>query len=348
MSREHGTTKRLELETLLGSATSSVRGSYQIAWLDSPVVSQRVCTLASCPESQFVVRALQPAGKKPLHESEPMSATGKWMGVDLPIQVRGQKLSAARWSDVGSRLKSAGLTKLSDLVKQLAFASSTQSLFADWSSELRQTAVAALETAFLDPKGRLGKIAPVPSWHALSAPGGLDAYKAALGEKANQRAAAQAFTELSQKLTSFDGISSIDWVIDPSQFRKSPAAAITANQGNYFGPNPSHGPIPIRFSPEIGYRDYLRTQWTSTVTLVEYIQPHNATVADAEQQLRNRFHQDFRTQDTTSRAANEILIPILTEILTATGADFGFGIPPASIPRAARRRRVSTSTLSSA
>ena len=40
------------------------------------------------------------------------------------------------------------------------------------------------------------------------------------------------------------------------------------------------------------------------ITLVEYVQPHELTVAQAEQQLRNRFHQDFTVTTTTQGPAN--------------------------------------------
>src|SRR5262249_3019092 len=73
-------------------------------------------------------------------------------------------------------------------------------------------------------------------------------------------------------------------------------------------------------------------QWTSMVTLVS-IGGNELTAAQAEEQLRNRLHQDFRTFDNTQMPANEILMRILREILTAaTGSRFGFGIPVASLP----------------
>jgi len=81
----------------------------------------------------------------------------------------------------------------------------------------------------------------------------------------------------------------------------------------------------------MGYRDYLRTQWTSMIPLVVLVQ--HLTEAQAEQQLRNRFHQDFRVSSSKQLPANEILIPVLTEILTSPkGNTFGFGFAAASIP----------------
>jgi hypothetical protein len=322
-----------QAETLLGSGLSSQGGLYQIAWLVSPVVTQRICLLANCPDSLFVVKVFQAQGGVPLEASQPTPASGNSVVVNLSIPLPQQKLAASNWKDMGDRLKNTGLTRLSDLVKQLAFLPTSQSLFGDWATAMRMSAVAQLETAFLDPQGTLGKIAPVPSWQQLKVPNGLESYKKSLGNSATQSGVQHAFTELSQKVMRFAGISTVDWIIAPGQFTKSPASAITANQSNYFGTSPRTNPNRIDFFPELGYRDYLRTQWTSMITLVVYIQGQRATQAQAEQQLRNRFHQDFNTQDNLEHVANEILIPILTEILKApTGSTFGFGIPAAQIP----------------
>ncbi|TDD94338.1 hypothetical protein [Actinomadura rubrisoli] len=82
----------------------------------------------------------------------------------------------------------------------------------------------------------------------------------------------------------------------------------------------------------LAYRDYLRKTWTNMVGRVVVITTR-ITEEQALQQLTNRFHQDFTVSGTDSRPANEILIPILREILTApTGGTFGFGVPPEQIP----------------
>jgi hypothetical protein len=97
--------------------------------------------------------------------------------------------------------------------------------------------------------------------------------------------------------------------------------------------DPDGSPAPaVSWEPDelLAYRDYLRTQWISTIVLVG---AEHLTEQQALQQLTNRFHQDFAVAATEPRPANEILIPILREILTApTGGTFGFGIPAAQIP----------------
>jgi hypothetical protein len=336
-------------QVLLGSANSTAEGLYQVTWIASPAVSQQLCLLANCPESQFLLKVSDGNSAKPLLVTQPMSLENNALVLNLAVPIAPLALTKRNWSDLGRRLQTAPIKKgrrqrpsqlqaassmrLNDLVRELLLSPASKMLFKDWSLPLRQNAIGQLETAFLDPRGVLSKVTPVPSWQQLRAPNGLDSYKATLGSSLHRTASQQAFVELSAKVTQFSGVSAVDWVIDPKLFAKSPAAAITANQRNYFGPIPRTQPTPIDFYPELGYRDYLRTQWTNMITLAVYVLPHQLTVSQAEQQLRNRLHQDFRTQDTSNVAANEILIPILAEILTsAKGATFGFGVPLAQIP----------------
>lgn len=86
---------------------------------------------------------------------------------------------------------------------------------------------------------------------------------------------------------------------------------------------------------DLAYRDYLR----GVFVLFAHQQAKGAWAeptafpAVAEQQLRRRFFQDFRTADRTETPLNRLLIPIVSAILTApTGSGFGFGIPAASLP----------------
>jgi hypothetical protein len=316
-------------ETPLGSSVSSGSGDYQITWIDSPLVSQRVCTLVNCPDSQFILKVEEPGRTTPLYVSPATSPRGNSTVVNLLVTLPQRAVTATNWRAVGRRLQGSGFTKLTDLIRQLTVVPPAASLFADWSVSLKQNAVAQLESAFLDPTGTLGKITPVPSWHQLTAPGGLDAYRQALGTQARQARVVTAFTQLTQKVSSFPSISAVDWIINPAGFGDGPAPAITAHQNEYFGPSQISEPSPVDLGQGIGYRDYLRTQWTTAVTLIA--QP--ATTAQAEEQLYNRFHQDFHTTDTTPQAANEVLIPVLTQILTApAGTSFGFGVAAAAIP----------------
>ena len=326
---------------LLGSARSDASGSWSIVWDLGPPVSQLVCLLAHCDEARFEVRVIDKPGSSPLLVTKPASAARATIVLDLAVPIPLKPLKKTQWNDLGRRVRKAGSVTLSIVVNQLAQTGVATPIFRDWPLARRQNALSALETAFLDPRGTLSVIAPLPSWQALAAPGGLDAYSKILGGAGHRgagprSAALAALTEMSQKLAAFPSLSAVDWVIDPKLFGRDPAGAITANQKQYFGTNPN--PIPIiaghaLYTPEMGYRDYLRAQWTSMITLIIYVQPNRLTETQAEQQLRNRFHQDFNAASSTRVPANEILIPILTEILTSPkGNIFGFGLAAASIP----------------
>jgi Tc toxin complex TcA C-terminal TcB-binding domain len=317
---------------VLGSARSDAAGSWSIVWDVGPAVSQLVCLLANCGEAQFEVSVIDKPGTSPLLVTEPASAARPAIVLNLAVPILPRPLTKTQWNDLGHRVRKAGPVTLSTVVDQLAQSGAATPIFRDWPLSQRQNALAALETGFLDPQGTLGTIAPVPSWQSLAAPGGLDAYRETLGGAGHRKPAQTALTEMSQKLAAFPSLSAVDWLIEPTLFGRDPAGAITANQGHYFGPSTKPWPWPVLQTPEMGYRDYLRTQWTSMIALVVHAQPH-LTEAQAEQQLRNRFHQDFNVTSSTQVAANEVLIPILTEILTSpAGNTFGFGVAAGSIP----------------
>lgn len=98
--------------------------------------------------------------------------------------------------------------------------------------------------------------------------------------------------------------------------------------------NEARGPAVHSWDPVamVAYRDHLRGTWTNMVGRV-VVDTKRISEQQALQQLANRFHQDFTVSSTESRPVNEILIPILREILTApAGGTFGFGVPAAQIP----------------
>ena len=291
---------------VIGSAHSDAAGAWNIVWNAGPAVSQLVCLLASCTEAQYVVSVSDPTRATPLLVTAPASVTRGSIVLDLAVPIATKPLTRKQWSDLAQRVQKAGPVTLNTLVGQLAQTGGSAPLFSDWPLAQRQSALGALEAAFLDPRHTLGAIAPVPSWQTLAAPGGLDVYRATLKSAGKRKAAVAALNEMAQKLAAFPALSAVDWLIQPTLLSRNVAGAITAYQGQYQSPLPKRWPWPVAPAPELGYRDYLRTQWTSMITLVEYVQPHALTEAQAEQQLRNRFHQDFTVTDTTQGPANEI------------------------------------------
>jgi hypothetical protein len=332
-----------EARRLLGSAVSGVDGEFTLAWLSGRRVARDLCLLAACPNERGLVSVSAGKGQPTLLDTGVESSTNGAVHLDLLVPIPQSRLTHAQWAEVGARSRTAGIVRLDALVREL-MAPSTRSIFGDRTSLERQNAVAELETAFLDPRHALGAIIRLPAWQALAAPGAIDNYRTTLGAAAQDTTVRAALDELERKVDAFPAITEVDWQIDTSLFERSPAQAITAHQGDYLRPFPQPVIIGEGGGSDVGYRDYLRNLWTGAVVLV---QPNNVTVTQAEAQLRNRFHQDFRTPDTTQSPPNEILIPILSEILTAPpGATFGFGLPAASLPaRGAATARAYLDTL---
>ena len=339
--------KRQQGRRLLGSATSDVSGNFVVIWKQDATVVQLLCLLSACGDASYIATVSVHAGQDPLLSTSPASLHGTATSLDLAIPIPAQAITTAQWRELGARAVASGVTTISGIAAQLTLTPTGQSIFSDWTLVQRQNAASQLGIAFLDPQGVLSALRPLPGWQALEAPGGLDAYRQALGDKSTQADVGSSLTELAQKLTAFSSLSSVDWQIDPNKFAQGVSAPITAAQHDYFGVLPRPVPILRETPSELGYRNYLLAQWTSMITLVQYIEPYKLTVAQADQQLRNRFHQDFATTDRKMTAANELLIPILTEILTsAPGPTFGFGIAAASIPaRGAMTARAFLDTL---
>lgn len=80
------------------------------------------------------------------------------------------------------------------------------------------------------------------------------------------------------------------------------------------------------------YRDYLRGVWVTAATAMHRWSQFGikaafqATEGQLIDQLERRFHQSFRTRDTTSKPAAELLIPILLEALTYPEEHGGWGL----------------------
>jgi hypothetical protein len=301
-----------------------------MTWQPGPAIHQLLCLLSNCSDATYTVSVSTASGTPPLLSTAPAAATGRSVSLALLVPIPAQTFTTAEWTDLGRRAAAAGIHTVNRLADHLDRLPSGQSIFGDWPLAQRQNALAQLESAFLDPTNTLGAIAPLPAWQALEEPGALDAYTKTLGERANQPEVQAALADASLKLDAFAELSDVDWEFDPNLFAKGAGSVIISIQGNYQATSPSFMGLQPDVDNSLGYRDYLRQQWTSMITLYE---PTPPTLAQAELQLRNRLHQDFTTSDTTQKPPNEILIPILTEILEAgTGATFGFGVPAAAIP----------------
>ncbi|KAI9843188.1 MAG: hypothetical protein M1837_006550 [Sclerophora amabilis] len=323
-------------ETLIGSSYTVSNGTFNLEWIDNPATSERLFLLANYEDARFQLRVFDGNGSDPLVSSPAL--TGKDTTVNLSTKLPAVNITTDDWKDMGERFKARHLETASDLVQQLVFNAPETSIFKDWPIAKRQTAVKDLESAMLDPTNALQEVEALPSWSNLTTTDGLKRYQERLGGTlTSNEAVSSAFAEMTDKLTIFQGgLGTASWKIDPNELVVGPAAALTKYSANYTlgrGIFDTIGPIRPR-NAQIDYRDYLREIWTKVAPrLREFANRPGMTEDQAVEQLQNRFHQNFLTEDTKSTSVNEILIPIMTEILRApTESMYGFGLDAGAIP----------------
>lgn len=227
------------------------------------------------------------------------------------------------WAELGATLADRGVDRVSDLVRAIG----DPAVLPDPAA--RRQALAELEKAFLDPTGALSARAPLPSWSTLAG-GGLPDYLTALGDHADL---ADAVSTLGDRLASFDSLTQVDWPLDVTGLHDRPIDGLVGDLADRFRRNPDLvTPWPGRGNPLIGYRDYLVGVWLAVAGQNWYWAYQTApTPAQARAQLESRFHQDFTTRDTASAPAPELLIGIVTRILTDP-APTGLALPAGTVP----------------
>ncbi len=326
----------------LGSAAADQDGRFTITFDDAPRMRQRLWALGQAADAS-VALAVDSAGGQRLYTSEPFPITGRPIAVTLAVPLPEMGAPGEMWVALGAQLEAAGIAQVNLLARQLA-APDGQSLFADWDLETRQATLIQLEEDFLDPQRILREVAaPLPTLSELRAPGALEAFQERLQPHLERPDVQAAFADFAGKAQSFPDLFSVDWTMDLNDFRQGNLRlALNKFIDNYRAGVGRAVDIFFRVENDLTrYRDYLREIWPTWIMRVIYVQPQGWTKQKALEQLRNRFHQDFFTSDTTAQPANNVLIPILTDILTApAGTAWGFGIAPATIqPQGTRSPR---------
>jgi hypothetical protein len=334
--------KRLEhLETLLGEAISDSGGHFNIQFQDTLLVRQKLCVLTQFADSSIVLKVWGNDGQL-YYISETLSASSGSVVVTLPVTLPEADVTTDTWAALGARLEDARITQVNIFAQQLA-APDGQTMFADWNLEMRQAVLNQLEQAFLDPQHILREYAsPLPTFSDLRTPGALEAFLERLQPNLENPEVQTAFADFVGKAHSFSDLFSVDWTMDLNDFRQGNVGlAVNKFDERYRGIGDVIGLFPRYEDDLTRYRDYLRAIWPTWITKVVYVEPQGWTEQKALDQLRDRFHQNFFTLDTSQQPANKVLISILTEILTAAkGNIWGFGIAPASIqPQGTRTPR---------
>lgn len=320
-------------DVLLGTAVSGPGGRFSVTFSESPAVQQKLCLLAQCEGAALRLEVQDDRGRV-CYRTGALGPTAGAVIAELDVPLPEARLGREHWSVLGERLERTRTTQVHELVRQLA-ATDGQTFFADWSLETRHATLGELEQAFLDPDHTLRAfVNPLPSLNELRAAGALDAFARRMQPHLQNPQVRSAFADFAGKAHSFTDLLSVDWVMDLNEFRGGNVGAALNKYAEAYrvGLAPEFR-FPRLETDLTRYRDYLRDIWPAWATKVVYVQPHQLTPQQALDQLRNRFHQNFFTLDTTLRPANEVLVPIVKEILTAPpGKTWGFGLAPAAIP----------------
>ena len=290
-------------EAKIGEGVSDSSGRFVIAFDGNQIAREKLAALL-CLEQRALVLSVLGADGNALLTAPPAAVHAGGYETTLRVPVSNKPVSAEEWSVLGKRLQTARVARLDVLVEQLAQPDSP--LFGDIAIETRQTMIAALERAFLDPTGVLqGTGVPLPSLHSLQDPAAASAYADALGGRFEEADVRQAFDDLVGKAASFAALDEVDWLFAPEQIARGQlGSAVNAFIEGYRAGSVDR-PRLTQDALLIGYRDYLRAIWTQTASAAPW-QGHQLTLTQSLAQLDARFHQDFSIGDLSERPANQI------------------------------------------
>lgn len=315
---------------LLGEGHSDADGGFRIRFIDNPCVHERLLLLqlgrATC--------SLEVEWSRETSVPWPCPVSGATaMPLILRIALGYSPMGAETWADIAHRLMQHRIAQLSTLARALIDPAEV-SLFGDLDLETRHSALIELEQAFLDPEGLLRKLVPLPTFYQLHG-GGMERLEAKLAGVEDKEVQA-AFGKLKAKVATYRDLLEVHWTIDLNDVAKGMLGRGIDKFGGVYADDTIGGlekPVLGFASDTARYRNYLRTLFTGGTK--------SATYAPNLGILKNRFHQDFETNDSGEQPANEILIPIVQAALTAPTAEgSGFGVPAASIqPRGSKTAR---------
>lgn len=231
------------------------------------------------------------------------------------------------WRSVTSAVQARGLYRLNDLADAVCDPAVIPHV------AVRLSALAELETAFLDPTGALSNVDTIPSWRTLT-DDQLLIYAAQVSARAADEAdVSNALSELNQRLSSFDNLAQVDWPIDLGKLRDGDVSgAVNAHAESFTLGGLSPRGVFGGPEPRVLYRNYLVDVWAGVAGQDWYWASQTPlTFAQAREQLTNRFHQDFTTTTVAGTSANELLIKIVKRILTEPEPT-GYDKIPANLP----------------
>ncbi len=287
-------------EQVLASTRSDKHGNYLLSW--------------SGPD-QLSLHIQGPQGE--VYATHPLARTANIL--NLALKIESSPPETADWRACANYLRQHNRMQLHQLVTTLSGPAPASS----WSTASVAHMLQSLELAFLDPEQRLQQYAGPPTFQRLNSSAALSLYQEQLTPYLDQPAVKQALDQLRARLTVFNNLQEVDWIISLEALEQGNVSlAVNQFAGLYdtvSAASPDLADMLQMPTERSRYRDYLCTIFTGPSGGESY---HNHL-----QRLSQRFHQDFTTLDSASQPINRLLISILKEILTAMpGHEYGFGM----------------------
>ena len=320
----------------IGRAETAADGSFAIIMDDNSPGIPYACYLEHCDAPGISLRCHDVDGSL-LMETE-TTPIDRLQGITFSLRQTDWLPSPEDWQSIVGLMQQGQVMTLDRLTEELTMAGPV-GIFKGMAISMRLGFLYGLENALLDPDGLLmqaGILLRMAQVQNLETRNALRTQIVNL----NIPGLMQVFENAGKRADVAGGhLQAVDLLLDPAGFEAGDVKAgvnrfignvVPIVEGNHFILPDLFERYPWLKSPLVGYRDYLVDIWVQRAT--RQLRENNLTRDAAIQQLNNRFHQNFRTQETGDQPANRVLVGIVLSILKAPmGSDFGFGVASAAI-----------------
>jgi hypothetical protein len=314
----------------LGRAETDSDGSFVITTDDAdPALSRWACVLQNCSEFRFQLACLDSDGA-PLYQTGPVSyADERKFDIELPEPAYAE--SPHDWEELSRLMVDTRTIRLGGVATELATLGPL-AVFRGWSVSRRLGVLGRLEQALLDRDHVFAQAGVRIRFARLSSEPELRRLQEEV-QRLHRHELTEALEHVVNRTRDLGGsFAEINPFINTDRITRGDLAG-GVNEFLEPGLDGWLDLFPWLKSPSIGYRDYLRNRWCDHQRIEPQSGGPDIEVASRStmiDRLNNRFHQDFRSADTTDQPANRVLVTIFLKMLPAaagTGYGFNFAAP---------------------
>jgi len=324
-------------EGFIGKGISDENGNFKILLEETRLVRQYLWLLDGFVDTFITLNIKDKKGK--LYLSVKSHSGSNSIPTTIYIDLPEVSISKSTWAEFARRLERTKIIRLHEIARQLVLVSDSQSIFSDWDLETRHTIINDIERSYLDSKGLLKNQKISLTFYSLRSPDNLKLIHDLLKKRLSDHEVEIEKARIINNSRKVGNIFAVSDSLDTDKLKGDnyELVLVYGKENELLPESPS-----LERNPNdlLMYRDYLRNIYTGPITSSIYLKNLN--------RLKNRFHQDFETSKADLEAANEVLIPILKDILITPNAQIwgsdgflsGFGIDPNLIkPRVAQSNR---------